>query len=781
MVSTRLFGWSRCLALVFVLAGVLLALIPASDVHAAGSSVTNDAVGNLMVFSQDYTGMSAVPGNICLAMDSMAGTTSGLTLSYDGTNDCVLLAAAASASGKMFVGGLSPSLSTTITLDIGMGRTQENTVVNVYAGGAWLAIRLLDGTPSDDLEITSYYYTYVSPTLHSATSLTTDIGFSDSGRFEIKVVSNTATRTNMIYLNGVKKLTTPYTRYRATTMTTVHDPFVNPFVHFDFASIASGQTARLRLYSIEQTVPEYRYVTPVSNPKVISFGVDGPHAWSTVDGGLSLLDGGTIWADVGALRSYSTSQLAALKALIADGFELGIHFSARLTDLSLANAFALMDAETAEITAIFGQAPTSWCSLQGADNVDHADYAYTNLGMVSRNGVNGSAAGLTSIGNLGDNCWTFWSKASAAGIVIPSFSHQLDVTPAITWSISPANFQTFVSNYASHGIQIIGFREYWQKAQNSYHTDISSVVSEPGVSLSFTVDNMGGKSRLLVDAPWAEVVRDGSGGTVPFEVYGSGIVIEAGDGDYTVAGAVADLDAGFSADRTAAVVGQAIQFSDLSTGGVPPLSCEWDFGDGHGSTLQNPSHSYSTEGSFTVSLQVTDSAGSTDTETRSNCIEVNQPLSVTTSPAADVTDSSATLVGYLSSRGSASSVQVSFEWGLTTAYGNVTPAQEMTTTGSFGASLTGLPAGTTCHFRAMAVGGDTSHGEDMTFSTRAPARPWDMDGNDKVDYLDLAILGASYGTGTGDPGFNAAADINRDGLVNYTDLAILGAHYGEAY
>ncbi len=80
----------------------------------------------------------------------------------------------------------------------------------------------------------------------------------------------------MIYLNGVKKLTTPYTRYRATNMTTVHDPFVNPFVHFDFASIASGQTARLKLYSIEQTVPEYRYVTPISNPKLISFGVDGP-------------------------------------------------------------------------------------------------------------------------------------------------------------------------------------------------------------------------------------------------------------------------------------------------------------------------------------------------------------------------------------------------------------------------------------------------------------------------------------------------------------------------
>ncbi len=65
-----------------------------------------------------------------------------------------------------------------------------------------------------------------------------------------------------------------------------------------------------------------------------------------------------------------------------------------------------------------------------------------------------------------------------------------------------------MSNYESHGVQIVGFREYWETAQNSYHTAISDVVSDPGVSLSFTVDNMGGKSRLLVNAPWAEVVRE---------------------------------------------------------------------------------------------------------------------------------------------------------------------------------------------------------------------------------------------------------------------------------
>ena len=58
---------------------------------------------------------------------------------------------------------------------------------------------------------------------------------------------------------------------------------------------------------------------------------------------------------------------------------------------------------------------------------------------------------------------------------------------------------------------------------------------------------------------------------------------------------------------------------------------------------------------------------------------------------------------------------------------------------------------------------------------------WDIQDNGKADYIDLAMLGAAYGTATGDPGFNAAADINHDGKVNYKDLAILGAHYGQTY
>jgi uncharacterized membrane protein len=56
---------------------------------------------------------------------------------------------------------------------------------------------------------------------------------------------------------------------------------------------------------------------------------------------------------------------------------------------------------------------------------------------------------------------------------------------------------------------------------------------------------------------------------------------------------------------------------------------------------------------------------------------------------------------------------------------------------------------------------------------------WDINQDGKVDYKDLAILGAHYGETPAPP--YPAWDINQDGKVDYKDLAILGAHYGESY
>jgi VCBS repeat-containing protein len=52
-----------------------------------------------------------------------------------------------------------------------------------------------------------------------------------------------------------------------------------------------------------------------------------------------------------------------------------------------------------------------------------------------------------------------------------------------------------------------------------------------------------------------------------------------------------------------------VQFTDLSSG-TAPLSYSWNFGDKKTSNAQNPTHTYSNAGSYTVKLTVKNSAGS---------------------------------------------------------------------------------------------------------------------------------------------------------------------------
>jgi len=93
------------------------------------------------------------------------------------------------------------------------------------------------------------------------------------------------------------------------------------------------------------------------------------------------------------------------------------------------------------------------------------------------------------------------------------------------------------------------------------------------------------------------------------------------------------------------------------------------------------------------------------------------PPSVTTSIASSITATTAELNGNLASLGTASTVNVSFDWGLTTSYGNTTTSGSKAATGTFSANLTGLTAKTTYHFRAKAVGDGTVWGDDNTFTT----------------------------------------------------------------
>ena len=87
----------------------------------------------------------------------------------------------------------------------------------------------------------------------------------------------------------------------------------------------------------------------------------------------------------------------------------------------------------------------------------------------------------------------------------------------------------------------------------------------------------------------------------------------------------ATLRADFSATPAQGVIPLSVVFTNLSVGDY--TTCLWTFGDGITSTLQHPTHIYTTAGVYTVSLTIRGAVGE-DTKTRTEFINVRRDYTV---------------------------------------------------------------------------------------------------------------------------------------------------------
>jgi PKD repeat protein len=135
----------------------------------------------------------------------------------------------------------------------------------------------------------------------------------------------------------------------------------------------------------------------------------------------------------------------------------------------------------------------------------------------------------------------------------------------------------------------------------------------------------------------------------------------------------------------------AVNFTGSATGGTAPYHYSWAFGDGTSSTTQNPSHTYSTAGTYTATLTVTDTSSPVKTATSQVTITVSavgNPLAASASaaPTSGQTPLNVSFTGTATGGTPAYSYSWNFGDGGTSTAQN--PTHTYTAAGTFTATLT---------------------------------------------------------------------------------------------
>ena len=174
-----------------------------------------------------------------------------------------------------------------------------------------------------------------------------------------------------------------------------------------------------------------------------------------------------------------------------------------------------------------------------------------------------------------------------------------------------------------------------------------------------------------------------------------------------------------------------VDFTDASSdsdGSV--VSWDWDFGDGNTSSVQNPSHTYSAAGTYTVALTVTDNEGATGSTSQS--VTVDEPSSGATMHIESISTE------VIKTGGASGYVEAT----ILIVDENGDPVEGATVSGTFSGDITGTDSNTT----------DTN-GETILTSDNITSRPQDLG----ICADDVTHATLTYDAGANaDPGYACA-------------------------
>jgi PKD repeat protein len=162
-----------------------------------------------------------------------------------------------------------------------------------------------------------------------------------------------------------------------------------------------------------------------------------------------------------------------------------------------------------------------------------------------------------------------------------------------------------------------------------------------GVAITFSGSGSYDPDGGIASYAWDFGFGDGNTGTgespaytyTQNGIYNVSLVVTDNEGAMDTKTTTATIDdteptADFAGTPTNGLKPLTVDFADSSTSYDGIAAWEWDFGDGNTSTEQNPTHVYTTEGIYAVSLTVYEADDDSDTETKVDYINVtreNQP------------------------------------------------------------------------------------------------------------------------------------------------------------
>jgi len=141
----------------------------------------------------------------------------------------------------------------------------------------------------------------------------------------------------------------------------------------------------------------------------------------------------------------------------------------------------------------------------------------------------------------------------------------------------------------------------------------------------------------------------------------------------------------FSATPTSGNAPLTVTFTDQSTNS--PIYWRWTFGDGGTSTQQNPTHQYTTAGTYTVSLTATNACGN-NTKTKTGYITVNGCTAPVAAFTGTPTSGNAPLTVSFTDSSTNSPTSWSWNFGDSGTSTLQNPSHQYTTAGTYGVSLT---------------------------------------------------------------------------------------------